>query len=170
MTDQPHTYNYTARSLDNPDNVVTFTLDDSQMRINLTGTLEKLEKIIEADEKPTEIRHQIKSQLQPGTLKVAEFLSTPVHLSDVNVDLDDSRLNVNTWKRVAGLRLAPLSIKVNHVDNPDAAQAFVKELDQRKSKANHTGKFFGPLDYWFGWLVMILAIVILLRWPMRDKE
>jgi hypothetical protein len=170
MTEHLHTYTYTARSLDNPDNIVTFTLDDNHMRVNLTGVLEKLEKVIESDEKPTELRHQFVSQFQPGALKAAEIISAPVHLSDVSVDLDDGRLKVNTWKRVAGLRLAPIGIKVNKVDNPDAAQAFVREFEERRTASERIGKFIGPLDYWFGWLAMILAVMILFRWPNREGD
>ncbi len=165
-----NTYTYTARSAQNPERVLTFTLHDDTLSVNLTGVLESLEQVATAESRGDEAKKQLKTQFKPTTLKVIENLSGPVHLGDVKVDLeDDGRFTFKSWKRVAGLRLAPLNINIGPVDNPEAAEAFINEFEQRKAEGSHPSKFFGPLDYWFGWAGLALAAVILIRWPHRES-
>ena len=165
-----NTYTYTARSARDPERVLTFTLYEDTLSVNLTGVLESLEQVAAAESRGDEAKKQLKTQFKPTTLKVVEKLSGPVHLGDVNVDLDDDgRFTLKSWKRVAGLRLAPLNISIGPVDNPEAAKAFIAELEQRRAASAHPSKFFGPLDYWFGWVGLVLAAVILIRWPRRES-
>jgi hypothetical protein len=74
------------------------------------------------------------------------------------------------WQRLGGLRLAPIMFNMGKIDNEAAAEAFVKELEKRKAEEEHAGKFFGPLDYWFGWLGIVFLIGFLIRWPQRKKD
>jgi hypothetical protein len=140
------------------------------MRVNLTGVLENLSKVAGAEERREAAKEQLKPQLEPATMKIIESISGPIHMSDVDVQLDGTggdSLSVTAWKRVGGLRLAPVSIKIGQIDNPEAAEAFVEEVDTRKEDSSHIGKFFGPLDYWFGWLGIGILMFLLLRWPGR---
>lgn len=163
------TYTYTARSVEDPDRVVTFTLDNGHMRVNLTGLMEQAGKIKEADETGSEIKTQLMAQAGPVMSKVAEELSEPVHISDVHASLSDENLRITLWHRLAGLRLAPMVFNMGQIDNEPAAEAFVEELEQRQEKEAHAGKFFGPLDYWLGWIGMVFAVVFLIRWPGRKS-
>ena len=169
MTELHDTYTYTARSADNPDSIVTFTLTDHSMRVNLTGMMEKMEKMVNADDKTGEIRHQIQSQVGPAAARIIQGAESATPLDDVNASFNGERLSVTAWKRVGGLRLAPLQITIDDVDNPQATEAFIEELEERKSTAEHTSRFFGPLDYWFGWVALIGGLFLLLRWPSRRK-
>jgi hypothetical protein len=164
------TYTYTARSVNRPDNVVTFTLDDGHMRVNLTGLLEQASLVTQAEEKSTQLKQQVTTQAKPAALKLAEQISGPVHVSDVQASLDDEHLKVSFWQRLAGLRLAPINLNMGRIDNRKAAEAFVKELKERQTEEAHTGKFFGPLDYWLGWIALGLVIAFLIRWPGRKNS
>lgn len=165
-----NTYTYTARSARDPERVLTFTLYKNSLSVNLTGVLESLEQVATAERRGDEAKKQLKSQFKPTTLKVVENLSGPVHLGDVNVELDaTNQFALKSWKRVGGLRLAPINISIGPVDNPEAAEAFIAEFEQRRAASSHPSKFFGPLDYWFGWIGLVLLAVILIRWPRRES-
>lgn len=169
--DQAHqTFTYTARNVKDPNRVITFTLYDSHMQVNLTGLLDQAGVISQADEKPALIMEQIKTQAKPMITKMTEKMTEPVHVNDINATLSDGQLKVTLWRRLAGLRLAPIIFNMGKIDNKIGAEAFIKELMKRQAEEEHPGKFFGPLDYWFGWLGIILAIGLLFRWPQQNKE
>lgn len=163
------TYTYTARSADDPERVVTFTLANGHMMLNLTGVMDRLSEVVTADEKANTVKEQAKKQVQPAVMKGIEQLSGPVHVRDVAADLKDERLVVKAWQRAGGLRLAPMVIGIDHVDNAEAAEAFVDELDARQDSVQSAGKFAGPLDYWFGWAALLLGLIVLLRWPAKGR-
>jgi hypothetical protein len=163
------TYTYTARNADKPDEVLTFTLRGDHLYVDIAGVLEQIEKVREAEQIKEEVHRQMKAQAKPVMLKVIESFSGPVHVSDAKAYMVGDGLVVNVWRRVAGFRLAPMLISISRVDNPEATNAFITELDERKKTAGHVGKFFGPLDYWFGWAGLLVLFVILVRWPHRDK-
>lgn len=164
------TYTYTARNAEYPDKVITFTLYNGHMRVNLTGVLEDLGEITSAEDKQAEARRQLISQAKPTTLKVLENVTGPLHVSDANASLsDDDHLRVTAWKRMAGLRFAPVIINTGRVDNPKAAEAFVEELDRRSDATEPVNRFVGPLDYWLGWIGLFLGVFLLLRWPRRES-
>ena len=164
------TYTYTARNVENPNRMVTFTLSDDHLRVDPTGVLEKVERIVEAEDNQGEIQAQIESQLSPGMVKVVERLTGPIHVGDVHAELDENRLRVSMWNRLLGLRLAPVKMDMGQVDNPEAAQAFVEELEERQVEVEEPGKFGGPLDYWLGWIGMVLGVVLLFRWPRLRRK
>ena len=124
MQTEHKTYTYTARNINNPDKVVTFTLYDGHMRVNLTGLLDQAKTVSNADEKSGELKQQVSLQAKPALLKLKEGLSGPVHVNDIDATIDDDRLRVTLWPRVAGLRLAPVQLKMGQIDNEDAAEAF----------------------------------------------
>lgn len=163
------TYTYTARSAEDPDRVVTFTLANGHMMLNLTGVEDRLSDLATAEEKVATVKEQMKKQATPSLMKGLEQLSGPVHVRDVAADLDEEKLTVRAWQRAGGLRLAPMVIGVDRVDNVEAAEAFVDELDARQQSAQSAGKFAGPLDYWFGWVALLLALIVLIRWPAKQR-
>jgi hypothetical protein len=101
--------------------------------------------------------------------KMVENISGPVHITDVNADLDNEQLRVSLWQRVSGLRMAPALFNMGQVDNPDAARSFVDELEQRKQETSFAGRFPGLLDYWGGWLGLLVGTLVFLGW-LRKRE
>lgn len=169
-TNVVETYTYTARNADDPDQVLTLSLENNHLHFYLTGVLRKVEQVSQADDKLDEAKQQLKSQVKPGLLKVAEGLSGPFHINDVAAHFNGEQFQLNAWQRLAGLRLAPLWINMGRVDNSDAAEAFVSELEERQASASHPGRFFGPLDYWLGWAAVFFVLVVLFRWPRRARQ
>jgi len=170
MQTEHKTYTYTARNINNPEKVVTFTLYDGHMRVNLTGLLDQANTVASADEKSGELKQQMSIQAKPALLKIKEGVSGPIHISDIKAQMEDDRFKVTLWPRVAGLRLAPVQLNMGEVDNEDAAEAFVDELEERKeSTESDARKFFGPLDYWIGWAGLMLLIGLFIRRSKRSN-
>jgi len=164
-----NTYTYTARNAEDSDKVLTFTLQGEYLKINLTGLADNVGQILEEKDDPEAAREQLTSQVKPTTLKMLEAISGPLHVSDVKGLIsgpNDDSLQITAWKRVGGLRAAPIVLNMGRVDNPQAAEAFLVELQNRKQKASRISKFFGPLDYWFGWLGLVLLVAFFIR---RDE-
>lgn len=167
------TYTYTARHALDPEKVITFTLQGEYLQINLTGVLESIGDILGEESRKEALKSQVKKQVRPSMLKIMEGVSGPIHVSDVKGNISGEsadELNITVWKRVGGLRAAPIRLSFGKVDNPQAAQAFIQQLNERRDKAEHIGNFFGPLDYWLGWFVMVFAVIILWKWPRRKKD
>jgi hypothetical protein len=161
------TYTYTARNAEDPDKVVTFTLDNERLRVNLTDLIDETQRVITSESKPRELLHQAKSKVKPALMKAREKVFGPVHVSDVNARLNEERFLVRMWPRIAGLRLAPVQINMGQVDNEDAAEAFVDELEFRKEIKQPAKKFFGPLDYWVGWAGLLGGLMFVARMFIR---
>lgn len=164
------TYTYTARNINDPDKVVTFTLYDGHMRVNLTGLFDQANTVAKSDEKSGELKHQVSLQAKPALLKLKEGVSGPIHINDVNAKMEDDQLQVTLWQRMGGLRLAPVQFDMGQVDNEEAAEAFVDEVEQRKETTeSDVRRFFGPLDYWLGWAGLLLLIGLFIRRPKHNE-
>lgn len=164
------TYNYTARNIKDTNKVVTFTLYDGHMRVGLTGLFDQAQTVAHSKDKTDELKHQVAVQAQPALLKLKEEISGPVDINDVNAKLIGDVFHVTMWPRMGGLRLAPVRINMGQVDNQDAAESFVDELEKRKEARADNRRFLGPLDYWIGWLGMVLLIGFFIRRPSHSEE
>jgi hypothetical protein len=167
------TYTYTARSRQNPDEMITFTIDRQYLRINPANMAENLSKIAAAEDRKQASKEQFQALIKPTALTLFETWTGPIHIGDVHLNLSGSEqtgLTLTAWKRLAGLRLAPFHIHIKEVDNPDAALAFAEEVNNRKQEFGKPGAFFGPLDYWLGWLGGLLAFIIFVRWRKKNKN
>lgn len=169
MTEFHDTYTFTARDGQHPNKAVTLTLSDEHAYVNLTGVLDTIGGIAQAEDRSAEMGAQVAAQAAPAVMKLAESISGPVPVSDLNADLYDDTFKVTAWQRAAGLRLAPLKVNITHVDNPEAAEAFIQELEQRKASAEKPGIFSGPLDYWLGWAALAVGVGALIAWPRRHS-
>lgn len=167
-----NTYTYTARSADNPDRVMTFTLHDHSLSVDLGVPLEHVERAVEARmaEEDEVDEYQVQSWLKPMTISTIERATRPFDVDDVDVDADDGQLQVRAWLRAGGLRVAPITLINEPVDNPGAAQAFATEVDKRQVVDTGLTKLLGLLDYWVTWLAAGLSMVLLLQiWRRRDR-
>jgi len=179
------TYTYTARSADDPDQVVTFTLQDHRMVIDVGVPLEHVERAlrrrqatereeaeVEGEGAAAEIEPYSYSWLKPMVVSLLERGTRPFNIGDVSVKAEDEGLWVTAWARASGLRLAPVVFGMSRVDNPEAAEAFAREVKKRKESVPSPRRFPGFMDYWASWLFASFATVTLLvvwLWS-REKE
>jgi hypothetical protein len=165
-----NTYTYTARSADNPEEVVTFTLHDHSLSVGVGAPLEHVDRALHAasDETQEDPAEVIKPLLKPVVVSALERTTEPFNLADVNVNAEYGGLRVAAWVRAGGLRLAPVTFSIDRVDNADAAEAFMREVEARKVSALSPGKLPGPLDYWATWLVAgATTMAVLAMWLGR---
>lgn len=166
--DNADTYTYTARNDHDPNKVITFTLVDHHLQISFADLAEKMARVVAAEEQGEELKGLIHSQAEPLKLKAMEKFSGPYHVADISATLEDAHLKIKGWNRMLGMRLTPYSVDMGRIDNPDAAEAFVDQLRERKQNAPDPGRFVGPLDYWFGWVALFIGLVVLFRWPRKS--
>jgi hypothetical protein len=165
----PFTYTYTARNKDNPNRLVTFTIVENHLKVNLTGLIEQVSEAFGEKDRKTAMKDIISTQSGTGLYKAIERLSGPVHIKDVTPNYKDGQLTVIFWYRVANLRFAPIVVVMGEVDNPDAAAQFITTLKQQQDHKAKPGIFAGPLDYWITWIAMIIGLIVLFRWPREKK-
>jgi hypothetical protein len=157
------TYTYTARSINDPAQVITFTLYDKNMSVELGAPMEHIERAFQTTkEKNEESTDSSQAWLKPLITSLLERGTRPFHVADVEVTTENGSLNVTVWNRSGGLRLAPIIFNMGEVDNPVAAKAFEKELNRRKQVTAHPSYFPAPLDYWASWLLVSLSTFIAL--------
>lgn len=182
------TYTYTARSAENPERVVTFTLRDRRMSVGVGAPLEQVEQAIRlgrGEEEAEEVEEvaeegaepelrvreaeRPKLWLRPLAVSLIERGTRPVHVDDVVANLADDWLQVRAWVRTGGLRLIPVTLIDGRVDNPVAAQDFVEEVHERKTVSGLN--VFGLLDYWATWIVAgIAALVMFQQWRRKGSD
>ena len=150
-----NTYTYTARSIENPEQVVTFTLQDHQMSVGVGAPMEQIETVLQQVDTGEEGGRESPANLwlRPLAVSLLERGVGPFRIADVNASAEEDRLRVNAWYRAGGLALAPITLMNGRVDNPLAAQAFVEELDERKSEVTGIWDLLNVLDYWVTWIL-----------------
>lgn len=166
----PFTYTYTARSKDNPDRVMTFTIFEDYLKVNLTGLVDQVSEVIDNEDPQEAAKALFSTQSGTALYKVMERLSGPVHINDVTPSLEEGVLKLTFWRRVAGLRFAPIILLMGKVDNPEAAGQFIDTLMERQGQTDTPGIFAGPLDYWATWFAVVIGIFVLIKWPRKKKE
>lgn len=168
-----NTYTYTARSIENPEQVVTFTLQDHHMSVGLGAPLEQIETVLQRIDAGKEEAGQealAKLWLRPVAVSLLERGVGPFRVSDVSATAADDWLRVSAWYRAGGLALAPITLVDGRVDNPQAAQAFVEEVDKRKSEVTGTVAPLNVLDYWFTWVLASVLLFGLFQIWRRKSE
>ncbi len=166
----PFTYTYTARNEENPDRVMTFTIIENHIKVNLTGFVDQLSDVLEEKDRKEALKHIISTQSGTALYKAVERLSGPVHINDVTPSYEDGQFKLTFWNRVAGLRFAPIILSMGTVDNPEAAGQFITTLLDRQDLAETPGFFAGPLDYWATWLALLIGVITLIKWPRKKKQ
>lgn len=165
----PFTYTYTARNKENPNRMVTFTIFNDHLKVNLTGLFEQVSEVFDDDDRMSAVKKMISTQSGTTLYKAIERLSGPVHIRDVTPIYKDEKFTLTFWNRVARLRFAPIVIVMGEVDNPEAAEQFINTLSERQDETESPGIFAGPLDYWVTWMAMLIGMIALLRWPRERK-
>ncbi|MDY6846201.1 MAG: hypothetical protein SVP52_03590 [Chloroflexota bacterium] len=165
-----YTYTFTARNEKNPEKVITFTIIDDYLKVNLTGLIDQVSDLVEEDTREEAIKTLFSTQSGSALYKAIERLSGPVHINDVSYNLEGKQFKLTLWKRLAGLRVAPITIAMGDVDNPEGAAQFIDTLMARQELAEGHSVFAGPLDYWITWIGMLIGLIILIRWPRKEKS
>jgi hypothetical protein len=160
--------------------VVTFTLYDQHMAVDLGVPLEKVARALQgiADDSEAEVdsRDQDGTQtpyaLKPAAVSLLERSGRPFHIADVSAQAGDGGLTVTAWVRAKRLRLAPVRFAWKQVDNSAAANAFAQEVRVRSRAASHPGRFRGPMDYWVSWLLLgvLLFTLFLPRGDAKNQD
>jgi hypothetical protein len=167
-----NTFTYTARSALAPEKVVTFTLYDHHMSVDLGAPLEQIEEgLADLGEEPEGEAEAVEETgsayaLKPTAVSLLETGTHPFDIADVYAQAGDEGLTVTGWVRAMGLRLAPIRFAWERVDNPQGAQAFAEQVDARRQAATQPGPFSGLMEYWFSWL-LLAGLVMALFWPRR---
>ena len=172
-----NTYTYTARSVKDPQQVMTFTLLDHRLSVGLGPPLEQIEAALPDSDAEDEVALD-ESQAAPSTPWLKPFAVAliergvgPFRVEDVSATVADDRLRVSAWYRAGGLALAPISLVDERVDNPPAAQAFVEELDRRKADEEQVTGLLKVLDYWLSWILAAALVVGLFQaWRHRANS
>lgn len=148
-----NTYTYAARSADDTKRVVTFTLNDRRLMVE-PGTAAWVEEM------PDSIAAKAGSPSHQAVRGWSEMVSLLKQTGSVSFDLvnveaavEKDGLRLMTWAHSQEKRWMPITLAIEHVDNPDAAQAFVKELHRRKMLAMRRENFITWIGYrlkWFG--------------------
>jgi len=159
-----------ARNENNPDRVMTFTIYDDALKVNLSGWVDQMSDILDQEDRKAAVKDLLTDQSGSALFKVVERLSGPVHVSDVNPSFEDGEFTLTFWKRIAGLRFAPLKITMGQVDNPEAADDFIETLVSLQKDTDPPGIFSGPLDYWITWMSLLIGIIVLVKWPRKNKS
>ncbi len=167
-----NTYTYTARSAENAEQAVTFTLHDHQMSVGLATPLEQVEQFLEArlGEEPEEGEADSTLWLKPAAVSLLQRGTRPFRVDDVYATAEEDWLEVSAWYRAGGLALAPVTLIEGRVDNREASQAFVEELDRRKTEIGGIGGPFKLLDFWFTWFAIGLFLVGVLQFWRRKEQ
>jgi hypothetical protein len=165
-----NTYTYTARSAENPERVVTFTLRDHSLYVDVGVPLEHAERALQARGAEDDAAAQhVEPWLKPMAVSVMERGLRPFDVGDVYADANNGGLQVTAWVRAGGLRVAPVIFSMAQVDSPQAAQIFAEELEHRRTTVGRPRKLPGLLDYWGSWLVAGFSATVLLAAWLRKR-
>lgn len=166
----PFTYTYTARDKENPNRVMTFTIFENHLKVNLTGLIDQVSEAVEEENQQATIKDFFATQSGSALYKAVERLSGPVHINDVSPFFEEGQFRLTLWKRMAGLRFAPITLSIGNVDNPEAAAQFIDTLIERQDQTEKPGFFAGPLDYWITWIALLLGVIILIKWQGKKSR
>ncbi|HHX45164.1 MAG TPA: hypothetical protein GX714_14430 [Chloroflexi bacterium] len=168
------TYTYIARSADDPRRAAILTLHGHRVSIEpaaAPGYYLMAERMGGRQGTFGRFRRMMPWMMPAGISAMERLLHQDFRVSDLMVRTKDEGLSVSAWVRLGGLRLLPVTMTWNRVDNPDAAQAFVQEVDRRRRQAGAHRGLPGPLDYWASWLAGGMATVSTAAWMVvRARE
>jgi hypothetical protein len=156
-----NTFTYTARSVQNPEKTAMFTLHNGSVSIQLGDTLMEQAKEAYDESFGVEDDRQLTAWIKPVATGALQRLLQPIPLADFDADVKGEALQATAWIRAGGLRVAPVMIIWQEIDNPEGANAFVAELQERKEALAGTGRLPDPFDYWASWIMIGLMSIVL---------
>lgn len=166
------TYTFTARSASDPSRVVTLTLHDHRLSVGTGPPLEQVQRAVreQEGEEGDEALAERRPWLRPLALSLIQEGTAPFPVKDVSAQSDQDWLTIRAWYRAGGLRLLPVTLIDGQVDNPDAAEGFVRELQERKAEVSLRIGLFELLDYWATWALAFVSIAAMLLLWRRQRD
>lgn len=126
-----------------PDRPLIFLLDGDRFSMDLTAAFS-----------PGEPEQDALAAWAEGLAgKLVQPFQEPMSVKDVTFLVQDDKLTLVLWKRLRGLRVAPVTIMLSGINDPQAAADFADLLQERTWYAPHPGRYTGPLDYLFTWVL-----------------
>jgi hypothetical protein len=170
---EENTFTFTARSGVNPEKAATFTLNNGSVSVELGNALvEQIGEVYDSfSDEASEQRFS--SWIKPAATGTLQTLIEPIPLADFDAEMHGDALQTTAWIRTGGLRLAPVMVTWQDVDNPQGARAFIDEVQDRKVAVNDIDDGPDPFDYWISWFVMglfVLALPIVLIRQIRKRQ
>jgi hypothetical protein len=170
----PKTYTYTARSVDDPARAVTFTLQDHRLTAEFVLPPEEIEQRIKAATGPAEVEVEQHGETDQWIAAVAAPLrergDEPFVLEDVDASIAGEDLRVTAWSHTEDQHLQPIVIALEHVDNPQAAAAFAREINHRKlasARRTRLASAIGRRAFWY--LAGFISAIVLLGWLQKKS-
>ena len=161
-------YTLTLHEAKHPDRPMHFSLDGDQFQMDLSALFVPAEPAPDAEPKDA-----LEVRLEQMAQKIIQPFSGPTHVQDVVFLAEGDKVTIQAWKRTRGLRLAPVTVGLSEIDDPQAAAEFAARLKEAALASARPGKYTGPLDYWGSWLLMglgALAAVVSLGWWLSRKS
>jgi hypothetical protein len=169
-----NTFTYTARSANDPNKMAMFTLHNGSVSVELGNAI--MEQVGEAYDtyQDEESDNRLRTWIKPAATGSLQKLIKPVPLADFDAEVSGDALQTTAWIRAGGLRLAPVMMTWQEVDNPAGAKAFVTELKNRKEMIQDNRTRPAPLDYWASWIAIglmtvALPIIFIRQWQKREQ-
>lgn len=169
-----NTFTYTARSADDPNKMAMFTLHNGSVSVELGNAI--MEQVGQAYDtyRDEESEKGLTTWIKPAATGSIQKLIKPIPLSDFDAEVSGDALQMTAWIRAGGLRLAPVMMTWQEVDNPAGAEAFVSELRNRKEAIQEDRNRPAPLDYWASWIAIglmsvALPIIFIRQWRKREQ-
>ena len=146
-------YTLTLHEADHPDQPITFTLDGDTFQMDIGALFGP-----ETPALDTPPKEPWEERLELVTQKFIQPFSSPMHVRDVTFLAQGDAITLQIWKRLGGLRLAPILITIDDIDDPVATADFAQRVEEQAHFASRPGKYTGPLDYWGSWILMGLGV------------
>jgi hypothetical protein len=164
------TYTYTARSADDPAQVITFTLYNHALSIG-PGTPEQISpKLWSTAPKAGPGVDNLPAAWLKTVALLKESNCDRITLMDTETSIVKDSLRLVIWSRSHKRHWSPITIVMEHVDNLDAARAFVKELNRRKISARRRERFFGFLGARIAWFIVGTFITSAAMISLRSRH
>jgi hypothetical protein len=142
----------TLHEAKHPERPFTFTLDGEVFSMDISALL-----ALEAAGPEAPPKEPWEERLEQAALKLVQPFCAPAHVRDIRFQVEDNKLTLQIWKRARGLRLAPMVLVTDEVDDPQAAAEFAALLRERAQTAAQPGKYQGAFDYWATWAALVLG-------------
>ena len=145
-------YTLTLHETKHPDRPVTFALDGDTFYLDISALFGP-----EVQPPAAPPKDPFDKRMELVTQEIIAPFSGPAHIRDVSFFAQGDAVTLQIWKRTQGLRLAPITISISGIDDPEGAADFAARVKENALAATHPGKYTGPLDYWGSWILMGLG-------------
>jgi hypothetical protein len=170
MEMEENTLTFTARDIEEPEKMATFTLQNGNVSVQLGNAL--LEQVVKINEKTqAEEDVDLADWTKATAIGTVQKMLHTLPVNDLDADIEGKSLHTTAWVRAGGLRAVPMSMTWQEVDNPNAAHAFVEELNERKKASSEVSSMPAVFDYWASWIIAgisgLVVMMIMLRLVKR---